>query len=110
MGDDTKTIEPINYEMTVGKGREWYFRVHIDGEPVGDAAHRIEIPMDMRGYHARSIEQYDWMKEKISLWGLADSLTCEWDAHWVGSEDAVRALEAGLLAEGAFVTETRVKF
>ena len=111
MGQRTlRQPETNTYEWVNSSGGVWYFRFHYNEPNPTISDHRFEIPMDIRGNYARSMEQLDWVENQVALLGLKQALTCMWDSAWSGDEASIRAFESALQKAGGHITQTKVRF
>lgn len=61
----------------------------------------LEIPSDIRGYYARYIEQYNWLKEGLVDLGLINELEEAWSSVWKGKSELIQEIEQWLQKQGA---------
>lgn len=85
----------IHYELKQGES-SWKFTFKY-----GTASSWLEIPSDMRGYHARSKEQYDWLKEGLTDLELITKLEEVWSSAWEGKLALIQQIEQWLQKQGA---------
>jgi len=87
---------PHIYHLTINQNH-WTFT--LTHQP---AQSHLAIPIDIRGNHARSKAQYDWLCQQVRELGLEEDLECAWFSSWIGAPTAVQRLVDHLISLGKY--------